>query len=66
MKKAQLQTLTTEELHALATAFGKAFDRAYAEKDSTVGLYAQDALVVIRDILFEREIDDLNKLQGAN
>ncbi len=66
MTKAQLQTLTTEELYALATAFGKAFDRAYEEKDLIVGQYAQDALVIVRDVIFEREIDDLNKLKAAN
>ena len=66
MTKSQLQTLKTEELEALANAFAKAFGRAYEEKDLILGQYAQDALEIVQDILFEREIDDLNKLQGAN
>jgi hypothetical protein len=66
MTRAQLQTLNTEELYALANGFRKAFVVAYEEKDLIVGQYAQDALEIVQDIIFERQIDDLNKLQGAN
>jgi hypothetical protein len=66
MTKAQLQTLDTEQLYALANAFGKAFVRAYEEKDLIVGQIVQDALEIVQDIIFERQIDDLNKLQQVN
>jgi hypothetical protein len=68
MNKEQLDKFTTEELLALRNGFEKMLDEAYRNKDLKVGLFADEAKLLITSIIWERNIDLLEEMvsEGSN
>jgi hypothetical protein len=68
MNKEQLDKFTTEELLALRDGFEKMLDEAYRNKDLKVGLFADEAKLLITSIIWERNIDLLEEMvsEGSN
>lgn len=68
MKKEQLEQFTNDELMALREGFYKMRDEAYKTKDLKVGLFADEARLLITSIISERNVallKEINK-EGSN